>query len=226
MTSRKIYEATLKLAKDSFIMNSYKDFYNGKGYFLTKNRHLLEATKRPSAFPERKGFESSWRNLEQNQKRYLAFLANVDDRRISVNQYEVLKKAFEKWNLQYYVVYYGADKGYDACNLFVGEAIYWAGKDTSSNGKYLSAKQISQGTGSFKLIEDKKNVEIGNIVAFGDTHVEIVTKINRGHWLYDDDFCSRGAGRGSSDFGTEKCEGLLRSREIDNENRRFFKIEA
>ncbi len=222
--NQKIYNATLELAKSDLMMNSYKDFYNGKGYFLTKNKNLLGATKRPYAFPEKKGFESDWRKLEQNQRRYLAFLANVDERRISVHQYEALKKAFDKWKSAYFVVYYGIDKGY-ACNLFVGEAIYWAGKDTSSGGKYLSAKQISQGIGSFKLIEDKKNVEIGNIVAFGSTHVEIVTKVNRDYYYFDDDFCSRGAGRGNSDFGTERCEGLSRSREINNENIRFFKIE-
>ena len=56
------------------------------------------------------------------------------------------------------------------------------------------------------------------IAAFGGVHVEIVTKITRNKKL-DDEFCSRGAGRGSSDFGTERCESnfnpFIRSREIN-----------
>jgi hypothetical protein len=53
----------------------------------------------------------------------------------------------------------------------------------------------------------------------------MVTKVNRGQKLFDDDFCSRGAGRGSSDFGTERCEGIFgNKREIDNKNIRLLTI--
>ena len=34
--SNTIVQAAITLANDRIMMESYKDFYNGKGYFLTK----------------------------------------------------------------------------------------------------------------------------------------------------------------------------------------------
>ena len=152
--------------------------------------------------------------------------SGVDQGSVSIQKYGYFLRAYEEWNSKYIVVIYGLDRGW-ACNLFVGEALHLANKNTVIDGKYLSAKQIWNGAGKLSLVA-KKDVVPGNIAAFGGTHVEIVTKVTRSQSFFDDEFCSRGAGRGSSDFGTERCESnfnpLAGSHEINNDNIRFFKI--
>jgi hypothetical protein len=220
-----IVQKTIELANDKTMMDSYKDFYNGLGYFLTKNPRL-SGTQKPSMFPPKTKFESSWRTLEYAQRKYLLLKSGVDEGSVTLSKYETILKAYEKWNENYRIVIYGSDRGW-ACNLFVGEALFWAGKNTAIDKKYLSAKQIWNGAG--RLIPVKKeDVVPGCIAAFGGIHVEMVTKVTRNQGFFDDEFCSRGAGRGPSDFGTERCESnfnpLASSREINNDNIRFFKL--
>ena len=217
-----IVQKTIKLANDKTMMDSYKDFYNGSGYFLTTNTRLSGAKEKPKIF-SKSNFELWWRELHYSQRKYLLLKSSVEETDI---KYETILKAYEKWDRKYYVVFYGLDARW-ACNLFVGEALYWAGKNTAIDGKYLSAKQIWNGVG--RLIPVKKeDVVPGCIAAFGGIHVEMVTKVTRNQGFFDDEFCSRGAGRGSSDFGTERCESnfnpLASSREINNDNIRFFKV--
>jgi hypothetical protein len=228
--SSSIVQAAIDLANDKIMMDSYKDFYNGLGYFLTKNKSLGEDGKKPKNFPSKNNFETAWRNiLTHAQRKYLLLKSGVDERSISTSKYETILKAYEKWNRDYIVVVYGGDKkdkGW-ACNLFVGEALYWAKKNTVIDGKYLSAKQIWNGEGKLSTVA-KKDVVAGHIAAFGGTHVEIVTKVTRNQSFFDDEFCSRGAGRGSSDFGTERCESNFLTpnggREINDDNIRFFRV--
>lgn len=120
------------------------------------------------------------------------------------------------------VVFYGADAIW-SCNLFVGEALFMAGHTSViSGGKYLSAKQIWRGE-KLKSV-NRKDVQRGDIAAFDGIHVEIITKVVRGQWLNDDEFCSRGAGRGATGNGEERCDSAFgSSREIEDESIKFFR---
>jgi len=224
----KIVQKAVELASDKILMDSYKDFYNGKGYFFTKNRLLDGASIKPVDFPGKRNFKSYIKEkFTEGQKAYLAAKSGVNLAFIEEWDYDALAKVYNDWNSNYYSVFYGP-KARWACNLFVGEAIYMAQITClNSENKYYSAKQIWNGEGRFKLVK-KKDVGPGCIAAFGGHHLEIVTKVTRNQTFCDDEFCSRGAGRGPSDFGTERCESNLNpfgtSREINDENIRFLTI--
>jgi hypothetical protein len=226
MSLEKIASKAEELGNDPKMMKSYRDFYNNKGYVLTKNSFLKESSTKISKFPiTAVAFLKKWDSYTKAQRIYLLDLADLNDKQVTLKNYEKLKNANDKWPNGYFVVNYGKNAKW-ACNLFVGEALFMAGYKQMNGGKYYSAKDIWEAKGPFKLI-DKKDVGRGDIVAFGGHHVEIVTKVNKGQSFFDDDFCSRGAGRGSSDFGTEKCEGILGGdREIDDENIRFLTIKT
>jgi hypothetical protein len=225
MDIERIARKAEELGNDPKMMKSYRDFYNNKGYFLTKNPDLKGSSK-ISKFPTTAtAFVKAWDSYTNAQKKYLLDLADVKESQVNLMNYEKFRNANKNlWPNGYFVVYYSTDSIW-ACNLFIGEALFKAGYNfVNANNKYYSAKQIWNGEGPFKLV-DKKDVKRGHIAAFGGHHVEIVTKVNKGQKFFDDDFCSRGAGRGSSDFGTEKCEGIVGStREIDNEQVRFLTI--
>ncbi|WP_444647838.1 hypothetical protein [Flavobacterium columnare] len=225
--SEKVAREAEKIANDQVIMNSYKDFYENKGYFLTKNSMLTGAKRKPLHFPStsngfsKKWMDSSWFVL--TQRKYLLLLAKLDkDRKVTDSDYSTLKRAYDKWESGYYVVFYGEDAKW-SCNLFAGEALFMAGYNILFNGKYLSAKQVWNGE-KLKFVK-KQDVQRGDIAAFGGTHVEIVTQVRRGQLFEDDEFCSRGAGRGATGNGTEKCDAdsWWGSREIDNDNIKFFR---
>lgn len=228
--SEKIALAAEKIASDDIIMNSYKDFYRGKGYFLTKNEKIFGAKRKPPKFPATSvGFAKKWMNSEWfvlAQRKYLLFLAGLSENHIvKDSNFEKLKRAYEKWSLGYLVVFYGVDAKW-TCNLFVGEALFESGyQDIMSGGKYLSAKQIWEGV-KLRLV-DKNDVQRGDIAAFGGTHVEIVTEVRRNQLFEEDEFCSRGTGRGFMAMmdGKEKCDASswFGSREINDENIKFFK---
>jgi hypothetical protein len=227
MAIEKIASEAEELGNDPKMMNSYRDFYNNKGYVLTTNQNLKDSSPKVSKFPTAANFIRDWNSksfFTNAQKRYLLDLADVKETEVNLKNYEKLRNANNnKWPKGYSVVNYGKNAKW-TCNLFVGEALFMAGYKQMNGGKYYSAKDIWEAKGPFKLV-DKKDVGRGDIVAFGGIHVEIVTKVNKGQSFFDDDFCSRGAGRGSSDFGTEKCEGIFGGdREIDDENIRFLTI--
>ena len=230
--SEKLAKAAEDIADDDVIMEGYKNFFQGKGYFLTKYSALSDAKRKPPKFPTTsKGFAKKWMDAQwfvMTQRKYLLSLANFDEgKSITDSDYTKLKTAYDKWATGYLVVFYGEDARW-ACNLFVGEALQKAGHTSiMSGGKYLSAKQIWDGV-NLKSVK-KDNVQRGDIAAFGGSHVEIVTKVRRGQWFEDDEFCSRGAGRGSTGNGSERCDASFNnwfpgsSREINNENIKFFR---
>ncbi len=161
------------------------------------------------------------------QKFYLMYLAGMDKNKyVKDSDYESLKKAYDKWDQRYYVVFYG-DSAKWTCNLFVGEALYMAGKNSlTSSSKYYSAKQIWNEEGIFKQIK-KSEVQRGDIVSFySGLHVEIVSQVMEEGLIFKDkvSFCSRGAGRGSSDFGTEKCNDTQNSRLINKKDIKFLRV--
>jgi len=227
--SEKVANAAERIANDEVIMDSYIAFYKGKGYFLTKNSELFGAKRKPPKFPAisndfaKKWNDSTW--FVSTQRKYLLLLAGLEgSRNVRDSDYSGLKSAYDKWESGYYVVFYGEDAKW-SCNLFVGESLYLAGYTTiMSGGKYLSAKQIWNGE-KLKSVK-KEDVQRGDIAAFGGTHVEIVTKVRKGQWFEDDEFCSRGAGRGIVGNGDEICDAskwLSGSREISNKDIRFFR---
>jgi hypothetical protein len=227
--SEKIAKAAEKIADDETILNSYKAFYQGEGYFLTKNNALFGAKRKPPKFPAssndfaKKWNDSTW--FVSVQRKYLLLLAGLEgNRNVRDSDYSNLKNAYDKWESGYYVVFYGADAKW-SCNLFVGEALYMAGYGSiMSGGKYLSAKQIWNGE-KLKSVK-KEEVKRGDIAAFGGVHVEIVTNVRRSQWFEDDEFCSRGAGRGPTGNGEERCDAsnwFSGSREISNTDIKFFR---
>lgn len=223
-----IAQKAAELASDTVIMNSYKDFFNGKGYFLTKNSQLSGATRKPSRFPDTsKNFEQKWMSsvwFVTSQRKYILLLAGISDSYSVKNiDYNKLKQAYNKWSSKYYVVFYGGGMGW-TCNLFVGETLSLAGKNVINNGRYYSAKQIWNGEGPFKKI-NKAQIKKGDIAAFGGYNVEIVTRVTeRGIFIKDKiSFCSRGAGSGGGrEFGTEKCGDL--QRHINNDRVKFLRV--
>jgi hypothetical protein len=227
--SERLAQAAEKIADDDVIMDSYKAFFDRKGYFLTKNNELFGARRKPPKFPStsndfaKKWNDSTW--FVSTQRKYLLVLAGLDEKRnVKDSDHPTLKNAYDNWMSGYLVVFYGADAIW-SCNLFVGESLYLAGYiNIMSGGKYLSANQIWNGE-KLKSVK-KEDVQRGDIAAFGGTHVEIVTQVRRGQWFEDDEFCSRGAGRGSTGNGDERCDAsnwLVGSREINNKDIRFFR---
>lgn len=198
-----VAQAALKLASMKFIIKSYIDWRAGICNFaFTTNNNLSQRTEKPSYFPmHQTDFIDYWNNKLTAQKRsILCYFASISDSSIHVGFFEVIKKAYDKWPQNHYGLFYG--NGYSwSCNLFVGESLYLSGINLlTHDGKYFTANQIHNGENRFSVIQkrDKTNkllISEGDIVCFGSGHVEIVTKVNINAYA-DDDFCSRGAGRG------------------------------
>ena len=224
MSQEIVAEKAEWIAENKLLREAYKSFYKKKGFFLTMNDKINGATKKPSYFPNSsKTFLASWKKFLISQKKYLMYLADMDENAIIYeSSFDKIRNAYNKWDSKYFYVFYGSDSKW-ACNLFVGEALYLAGYNLVRSGKYYSAKDIWDGAGRFEII-DKSNLQRGDIAAFGGSHVEIVTKVNRNYIFSDDDFCSRGAGRGDGSVGTEKCDGFFSGREIDDDSIRFVRV--
>jgi len=228
---KNLADAAEALAKDKIIINSYNAFYNGRGYFLTKNNGLNSAMGRPSKFPEKsKDFIKYWFDLENPQRKYLLDLAGLNERAIGEHSYNKIKNAYNSWGTNYYVVDLGSNAKW-SCNLFVGEALYMLGKRClNTEKKYYSAQEIRRNNPNFTPVK-LKDVERGNIVSMlGGAHVEIVTNVVRKELkkklklieYYEGEFCSQGAGRSDGGNGEERCS--FGGRELHNSENIFFKV--
>ncbi len=82
------------------------------------------------------------------------------------------------------------------CNVFVGDAIYLYNRKnfTSGNNHYYDPSQIYMGKSFLRKRNSYKDVQKGDIVVFGSSHVEIIIDIEN-NWIDDNGFCSIGAGR-------------------------------
>lgn len=209
-------------------MKSYDAFQNKhKPWFYSPNGHLSGAAKRPSSV----SFQN-WTKLHERQRRFLAELAGLDDRRIGPKDEEVLQQALKKWPSGLYPVYMGGgvDSTTYTCNIFVGDSMFYAGK--AIFGKYHSAREFWEGrVPDFALVDKKKGVKRGDVAAFGGHHLEIVTSVDTERdWGNDLCFCSRGAGRSSGDQGTEKCGmnwrtlGTRDNRYVDSDDIKFYRL--
>ncbi len=222
-------DAAKKLGSDKTIMDSYWNFQTKKqGWFFSPNGKLKSATSKPKKF----NTWDDWKGLAPNQRRTLAVIAGFkeDTTTVIMNNTDLskLKTAYSKWRSDLWSVFWGNDRtGIWTCNIFVGDALFYAGKNImASNRHYYDPRQIKSGNG-FKTRKTIDEVKIGDIVVMlGDRHVEIVTKIIE-YKIFDKGFCSRGAGRPfQSDIGTEKCDSNNiftgnEDRELENKKNSF-----
>ncbi len=221
-------EAAKQLGSNKVIMNSYVDYEMGKQtWFFSPNPNLDGATSKPRDFKPKK-----WNNLSVRQKMTIATLAGfgVEGKGININNKShslKLVEGYNKWQDNLYSVFWSDGGGKKwLCNVFVGDAIYlFNGTSFASGNKhYYSPNQIYYNHSPLKKRESYKDVEIGDIVLFGETHMEIITDIEH-NWIADDGFCSIGAGRpNKSEMGIEKCDGFFsdNTREIDNRNHSYY----
>lgn len=224
----KIATAAEQLGANTAIMDSYWNFQtNTTVWFFSKNPNLLGSYKNVTSLKTWTG----WRNLSSQHKTVYCDLAKLNANTLVENDVN-LKKLIDvhsKWPQEFYAVFWGNENsGTWTCNIFVGEAIYWAGKNTAKNGKYYSASQIHSDTKPFNKVEPK-NLKRGNIVTMHDgAHTEIVTKSPLKFDFADDGFCSIGAGRSSrSELGTTKCDSsstISEDREINNSSNAYHSV--
>ena len=198
-------------------------------FVFTTNPNLLERITKPTYFPSDKtDFLDYWKNkLIWEKREILCYFATIPDTIVGAHSYKKIKKAYEQWPSNYYGLIYKHDYPW-SCNLCVGETFFLLGMNvTTTDGTYYNASQIYNGEGRFEII-DKRDankkllISEGDIVCFGSGHVEIVTSI-RINSMTDDDFCSRGGGRGKED-GKERCELCDGDREIDGPTVLFIRV--
>jgi len=202
-------DAAKKLGGDRIIMDSYWNFQTKKqGWFFSPNLKLESATAKPKKF----NTWDDWDVAAPNQKRTLATIAGFKEDATNIKRIDSdlskLKSAYSKWQNDLYSVFWGNQyTGTWTCNIFVGDALYLAGRNImASNRHYYDPRQIKSGNG-FKTRKTIDEVKIGDIVVMhGGSHVEIVTKFID-YKFADKGFCSRGAGRGNQgELGIEKCD--------------------
>lgn len=222
-----------ELARDMAIIDSYDNLFKGYGFFLTTNDEL-KGFPIPGEFPASpRELMDKWLNkvhFVTPQRKYLLYLAQMDVKEsVTPQTYHKLKNAYKEWNDKYSnydVVDYGEDARW-ACNLFLGEALYRAGLTQMDGKRYYSAAEVYKLIGNFVEVP-KSEVARGDIAAFGGTHLEIVTKVRK-HSIADDGFCSRGAGRGPSGNGEERCDYKFwfgDRREINDSTIKFVRVKS
>ena len=220
------------LAGYTTLLDTYDKWHKKEiSFIFTTNPNLAHKIAKPSYFPDDKlKFMDYWTNkLIWEKRAILCYFAGRSELSIGEHSYKDIKEAFNKWPSNYYGLIYGHEYAW-TCNLFLGEALYLMGRNiTNASGNYYSASQIYYGEGPFEIIEKRDSnkkvlVSVGDIACMlGGKHVEIVTQVNINSF-YDDDFCSRGGGRGEGDDGKERCESVRTSREIDNSSIRFARL--
>jgi len=215
MANSRLAAAAEELARDSTRMDSYNELGRGSGYYLTENKKLGGALGKPDEFPGKaEHFIEYWKKLGHSQRIYLLDLAGLDAGKISLDSYQKMKNAYNKWKKEYYAVFLN-QSNWPSCNLFVGEALYMIDKNyLNSEKKYFSAREIRENKHpKLKLITDLKSVERGDIASMhSGGHVEIVTKVRP-----DSGFYARGAGSGN---GAERYSGS-----VNDSTNKFYRVE-
>jgi hypothetical protein len=229
VTSESIARSAENLAANEMIVSTYRKFES-----QTTDWVFIRNSKISGAIG--KGFESlkTWngfKGLNTQRKQVLLDLAGLDDSNYSENSTTLsqLISAAAKWNKSYYAYFVRDQNGSDLglCNVFVGEAIFGAGKNTITNGRYPAAALIHENGASYTKV-NPENAQRGTIVTMlNGHHVEIITQI-KDHTFADKGFCSIGAGRGLVEQTcVEKCDTAFTvedTREIDNAENAFHRI--
>ncbi|MBP6303169.1 MAG: hypothetical protein KBG24_09090 [Bacteroidia bacterium] len=229
VTPEAIARAAERLGSNQLMMDSYRQFQEGAfSWFFSKNPNLVGKYTNVS---ELKNW-NEWRSLNTQQKEVIGNLAGVDLNALAETNtnLEKLVNAHKRWPIGIYAIFWGSEFGGGTwtCNIFVGESLYLAGKNTvNGDGKYYSAMQIHNNGGPFKAVA-AKDLKRGHIVTMHDgSHTEIVTKTPLKFLLADDGFCSIGGGRSLDEMGVVKCDSsstFSGDREINNSNNKYHSV--
>jgi hypothetical protein len=247
-------KAALRLGNDLVIMDSYWKYHTREqNWFFSPNGNLDGAANKPGSFPGRSTWDKlssaerkkKWAGLRSPQRMTIATLAGFGHEGRGVNldngfHIARLCAGYARWRPDLYSVFWsdtGSGKHW-LCNVFVGDAIYLAHRRNfvSGNRHYYDPLQIYRGMSPLRRIRNSKDVLPGDIVVFGDSHVEIVTEIRKYGWYADDGFCSIGAGRGNPHShklgdGQPKCDHFYsyslprqNSRELEDKNNSYYQL--
>ncbi len=245
-------EAAKKLGSDKKIMDSYWEYHErNQNWFFSPNPNLAGAASKPPSFPGADTWKKltsaernrKWNNYSSKQRMTISTLAGFgyEGKGINLNNMTHVSKLREAcqddWRDDLYSVFW-SDTSTNGklwlCNVFVGDAIYlYNGKNfTSGNKHYYDPLQIYRGQSFLRKRKRYKDVQAGDIVLFGKSHVEIVTSIQENIFA-DDGFCSIGAGRGGDSstgrdsMGSIRCDKwieLYNHRELNNENNTYYTL--
>jgi hypothetical protein len=155
------------------------------------------------------------------------------------HHFERLRAGYNKWRSDLYSVFWSDDSigSRWLCNVFVGDAIYLYNKKsfTSANQHYFDPKQIYAGHSTLHKRRNVKDVQVGDIVVFGTSHVEIITELRKNQVIFssfkaDNGFCSIGAGRGDNPTnnkgdGKVRCDSTFtpsEDRELGNSEHSYY----
>jgi hypothetical protein len=201
------------LGNETITMNSYRDYQDkSRRWFFSPNNTLEGRAGKPVKFDT----WDDWNKMHWQSKQVIADLAGLDASGLSQTNSNLtsLKAAYATWPATKYAVFQSGTSDTNTCNIFLGDTIYMNGQNQTKSGKYYSAEEVYDGTGSFTAIHADA-LSRGDIAAWGG-HVEVVTSVN----LAKNEFCSRGGYR--EPMGGEKCGGA--NRQINYSNLRFFRI--
>ncbi|MCC6684631.1 MAG: hypothetical protein IT247_06140 [Bacteroidia bacterium] len=227
ITPETIALAAENLGNNEVMMDSYRQFQEGTfSWFFSKNPNLAGKYGNVSSLKTWGG----WNSLNNQQQQVIGDLAGINLNTLAetTSNLNALIKGHSRWPGGLYAVFWGNEfSGTWTCNIFVGEALFWAGRNVVTNGKYYPAISIHNNIGPFKPVSAKDLVR-GNIVTMHDgSHTEIVTKTPLKFLLADDGFCSIGGGRSLDEMGVVKCDyatEITGDREIDNANNKYHSV--
>ena len=178
-------DAADSLAGNSLVMDSYINFRNKTwSWYFSKNDSLKPYHKKPGQFNS----WDDWDDLASSQigirkRMVIANLGGFDNnsfRTIKRNNSDLQKliSGFNQWPNDWYAIFQSSDeKATNTCNIFVGESLFIAGKNTvKADGKYHSAEEVYDGDGPFIQIEPGA-FSRGDIDANG-SHTDVIVSVN------------------------------------------------
>ncbi len=173
------------LAGNSLVMDSYVNFRNKTwSWYFSKNDSLKPYHKKPDQFNS----WDDWDDLASSQigirkRMVIANLGGFDNNSFrtikrSNSDLQKLISGFNQWPNDWYAIFQSSDeKATNTCNIFVGESLFIAGKNTvKADGKYHSAEEVYDGDGPFIQIEPGA-FSRGDIDANG-SHTDVIVSVN------------------------------------------------
>ena len=182
-----VADAADSLAGNTLIMDSYVNFRNKTwSWYFSKNASLKPYHKTPDQFNS----WDDWVDLASSQtgirkRMVIANLGGFDNnsfRSIKRNAADLQKliSGFNRWPNDWYAIFQSSEeKATNTCNIFVGESLFIAGKNTvKGGGKYHSAEEVYDGDGPFIQIEPGA-FSRGDIDADG-SHTDVIVSVTPG----------------------------------------------
>ncbi|MHC4308358.1 MAG: eCIS core domain-containing protein [Planctomycetota bacterium] len=180
-------DAADSLGRNSLIMDSYVNFRSKTwSWYFSKNASLKPYHKKPDQFNS----WVDWDDLASSQtgirkRMVIANLGGFDNnsfRSINRNNSDLQKliSGFNRWPNDWYAIFQSSEeKATNTCNIFVGESLFIAGKNTvKGDGKYHSAEEVYDGDGPFIQIEPGA-FSRGDIDANG-SHTDVIVSVTPG----------------------------------------------